>query len=293
MFFRTSVIFYFLTNWFWNGNYSEQKCHIVGDSKTEIIQILKSQSPEKDYNQYIYQMLSCFEGVPYGNGGRGCPTAHTLVNVNSMDCMTFIENIWAISFSKHIISQMKTIPPDSACFSIFVQNLNAFRYYEGRNQKLEDRIQYLSSAFKQLEDKGLLVNVAKTSGVPLKKNINYITTHKSKYRGFTDWKRIRDKEIEMSNYNYWWYPLDSLDRYAQVARNGDLVGLVTSVPGLDVSHCGIISVVKGELFMTHASSIKKKVTINQNLNEYLSSRTTITGLIVYRPVFPDRLSFLN
>ena len=65
----------------------------------------------------------------------------------------------------------------------------------------------------------------------------------------------------------------------------NIVAFATNAKGLDVSHTGIITVVDGEVKLTHASSLYDRVVVEQDFKEYLSTRTTVTGLFVYRPVF--------
>jgi hypothetical protein len=64
-------------------------------------------------------------------------------------------------------------------------------------------------------------------------------------------------------------------------RSGDYVGIYSSLPGLDVSHCGIVVKREGKVFLRHASSKAhlKKVT-DEELASYLGGKK---GLVVYRP----------
>jgi hypothetical protein len=62
-------------------------------------------------------------------------------------------------------------------------------------------------------------------------------------------------------------------------RSGDYVGIYSPLPGLDVSHCGIVVKRQGKVFLRHASSRLKKVT-DEELIHYLGGKK---GLVVYRP----------
>jgi len=63
-------------------------------------------------------------------------------------------------------------------------------------------------------------------------------------------------------------------------RSGDYVGIYSPLPGLDVSHCGIVVRREGKVFLRHASSRLKEVT-EEELIHYLGGKK---GLVVYRPV---------
>jgi hypothetical protein len=283
---KLTVILYFISFLFGPIRTREQKCHVVGHSQDKILKVLRKDYGSDAYTDYIIPMLRDFSQVPYGGGAAGCGVAQTLINVERMDCMTLVENVWALALTRHIASSMEVQPDDDTLFALYVQNLNAIRYYEGKNERNEDRIQYLSSAFIQLEKAGVLENPLQGKGEALQKRIHYVSTNKAKFGGFKDWAFLAAKEAEMSQYTYYHYRTSEINKYLADARNGDFVGLLTTVNGLDVSHCGILSHDGKSIKMTHASSVKKQVVIEQDLQAYLSARTTIHGIIVYRPRFP-------
>ena len=68
-------------------------------------------------------------------------------------------------------------------------------------------------------------------------------------------------------------------------QSGDYVGIYSPVPGLDVSHVGIVVKRGGQVFLRHASSRSdlRKV-VDQELASYLGGKK---GLVVYRPVEAD------
>jgi len=290
---KIGILLYFISFLFGRVEHREQKCYLVADSKDKALKVLKAEYTSNQYDQYVEQMLKEFENVPYGGGSQGCPQAHTLINLRQMDCMTFVENFWALAFTRHLIQGVKERLGDDEIFAIYVQNLNAIRYYEGKNQRNEDRIQYLTSGFIQLEKTGVLSSVGKGLGRTMSKKINYVSANRTKFGGFKDWPFIQNKENEMSQYSYTVFDKDKIHDYAQIAKNGDLVGLVTTVNGLDVSHCGVITIREGKVYMTHASSVRKQLVIAQDLVEYLSKRTTVSGIVVFRPVFPSNLNFAS
>lgn len=81
-------------------------------------------------------------------------------------------------------------------------------------------------------------------------------------------------------------PPDALDGSVLARlRSGDYVGIYSPLPGLDVSHCGIVVKKEGKVFLRHASSRShlKKV-VDQELTSYLGGKK---GLVVYRPVETD------
>ncbi len=62
---------------------------------------------------------------------------------------------------------------------------------------------------------------------------------------------------------------------------GDYVGIYSGIPGLDVSHVGIIIKERGSTFLRHASSEKEqRKVIDQDFKEYISIKS---GTVVLRP----------
>ncbi len=263
---------------------------VVGKSDKFAVQMLKEgvRRPWTGFSGFVETKLEKFAGVSYGAGGAGCGAGKTLVNFEQMDCVTFIENVLALTLTE---KDYALKPADErTLFNAFVQNLNRVRYYEGVNCRWDDRIYYFTDALRQLEDAGLLTDLARINGEPFTKKIEYLSKNPQKFTGIEDWNKVKRLEREMSSRRRYYYPLSELERYADLARTGDVVALATDVPGLDVSHCGFIHVDENrsgvdKLFFTHASSVKKKVVYRQNFCDYLSTRTSITGVFVYRPLF--------
>jgi len=66
-------------------------------------------------------------------------------------------------------------------------------------------------------------------------------------------------------------------------RSGDVIGLVTSLKGLDVTHVGMALRGKDQLMLRHASSKQGKV-VDEDLLGYVAKNKGVAGLIVARPI---------
>ena len=103
---------------------------------------------------------------------------------------------------------------------------------------------------------------------------------------FATTSRAKSLQKILNDSPKYYYPKDKIELYRPLAKDGDLVSLASSEPGLDVSHCGIITVEDGNLRITHASSKYNQVVYAQDLEAYIRSRGGyLTGIFVYRPVF--------
>jgi hypothetical protein len=266
-----------------------ERAFVVGQAPRQVVELVRASSRPFQAERFFERFTRRYRGVAYGAATaamlRGFKEGHTLVNFESMDCVTFLENYIATALTCRQADALPQPPAESWILETFLLNLERVRYFDGQNCTWEDRIYYFTQALEELESQGLLQDIGAMAGQPFRKPIHYLSSNKTKYPGIRDWKRIARYESQLSQASLYWFPLDRIENYAAVAQNGDLVALATDVKGLDVSHCGLIHVHEGALYFTHASSVKKQVVYQQDLADYLSKRTSITGLFVYRPLF--------
>ena len=261
------------------------RCLIVGNSKEMVLNIVRENGDCFDLEYDVEGIMYNFIGKKYGAGAWGLKPGKTLINTHELNCVTFIETVWAILRTKHWLAKHpKANSDEDLLLANFIQYLDDFRYYNGLNCVWEDRITYFTDQLYQMQDAGLMQDIAAKNGFLFDKKINYVTSNKKKFRGFTDWERIRLQEDKINAREKFYYPLHEYERYERVAKTGDIVALATNVPGLDVSHCGFISCDKEGLKFSHASMLKKKVVFKEDFCDYLSNRTTITGFFVFRPL---------
>jgi cell wall-associated NlpC family hydrolase len=274
------------------GNDPVEALYVVGNSKTIITKMLRASHLDSlSFPAYLQRYGSQFVGVRYGAGGRGCGEGLTLINVEEMDCVTFVENLLALCrASNELNAQYRRWDglhfSDDHIFRLFVLNLNRVRYYGGVNCDWEDRIHYFTAGLRELQKMGWAADVGPTLGEPISKPINYITAHRKAYPGIEDWPRVEALEQQLSTTTSWYYPYSEIERYEAVAQTGDIIAFCTDVAGLDVSHCGFVEVdASGRLSLTHASSVQHVVVRGMDFCDYMGRRTSVTGIMVYRPTF--------
>lgn len=272
------------------SNAEPEDVYIVGKAKEDVLEMLNDEAPF-DYETFFLKYLHKFKDVPYGAGvSNSVSISKTLVCTSILNCVTFIEMYWAINYTRYQISQLNLSLNDNQKFNLFLKNLNFIKFYDGLNCELHDRIHYFTDALYQLQKKGLMEDIAVRNGMPIHKKIEFITLNKKQWAAIKNWKKIQLIEQEMTRRQRFYYPIEYLDDYKQEARTGDIIALATDVKGLDVSHCGYITFRNDSLLFSHASSVKKKVVIEEDLCAYLSRRNSITGIYVYRPLF-NRLNY--
>ncbi|MCB9233663.1 MAG: DUF1460 domain-containing protein [Bacteroidia bacterium] len=266
------------------GSY-DGKFHIVGDSRTQFMHLF-NRGRDRGYffyEQLTDELLPYFANLPYGTGGTNCKSDQTLVNFTSFDCVTFVESYWALVNTIFQYQSGKTNYPDP--FQVFARNLDRIRYFGGENCGIQYRIHYFTQAMQIMEHNQMVFNVGIANGVPFKKKINYLTENQGDSYSKEYYKRMKSLEKILSESPNYYYPLKNVSDYLPLAKTGDIIAFGAQQEGLDVSHTGIISVVDGEVKLTHASSLYDKLVYQQDLREYLAIRKTLSGVFVWRPIF--------
>ena len=235
------------------------------------------------YEELTHKLLPSFKGIPYGSGGAGCPAGKTMVNFTSFDCVTFVETWWALSYTLYEVQGGK-VSKKALPFDLFCKNLDRIRYFGGENCGMEFRIHYFTQALEELDRSGLAFNVAMANGFPFKKKIDFISKNEDRYGELATSTQQKSFESVLNKTPRHFYPADHREMYYPMAKDGDIIAFASTEPGLDVSHCGIVTVEDGEPKLNHASQLYGRVTIGQDLESYMRSRVgKVNGFFVYRP----------
>ncbi|MBO6044892.1 MAG: DUF1460 domain-containing protein, partial [Bacteroidales bacterium] len=122
-------------------------------------------------------------------------------------------------------------------------------------------------------------------GTGLDHPIDYMSSHPDSYPLMDDVDAIREVEERLNSELRCYIPKNRLGQALQGIRTGDIICLVTSVKGLDISHVMMAVVDKpGTVRLLHASTGPMKVVIDsRTLPEYLAARSSVTGIQVLRP----------
>ncbi len=216
----------------------------------------------KDIGERIDYLSRQFLNTPYKEssltGSINVPEVY-VINLEGMDCITFIEYIEAMRLSRS--------------YNEFTENLRKVRYrngevtFEGRRHFFTNWVGYRP---RTVED--LTAVIGGTRTVKIRKTLNLNKDGTQIVIGIcpeeTDVAFIRGDAID--------------DKVIEKLKTGDYAGIYSSRDGLDVSHTGIIIKDADKTYLRHASSRKEiyKVT-DDELTNYLSGKN---GLIILRPI---------
>ena len=255
---------------------------------TRINQLLQEgiASGIKTPNELVAFYADRLLGTPY--------VAHTLegdeelltINIDELDCTTFVETLYALA---------RTTMNGRYSWLDYAANLENVRYRNGEMGDYSSRLHYISEWILNNASRGNLKEV--TPDLPhanyLIKTIDFMTNHKDSYRSLKDdsamVEKIKGYEMALRNHRMPYLKKSWLgDKAVKAAlRDGDFVGLVTKIEGLDISHLGIIHKDdKGEIYLLDASMSGGKVMLeSKNLRDHLSgSKSTCLGIRVFRIV---------
>lgn len=232
-------------------------------------------------NERVGFIARQFLGLPYVAHTLEGDTEMLTINVDELDCTTFVETVIAMAI---------TAGEGSSSWRDYAKNLESIRYRDGLLNGYSSRLHYISdwiinnSSRENFREATLDIYGASH----ITKTINFMSTHRSSYNSLkNDIEFNNIKEIE-SNYINHKYPIIKKAALLNKAtrndlKDGDIIALTTNTNGLDVSHMGLIAIVDGVPHLMHASMKAMKVIIDPlPLHKYLNNSKSLTGIRVIR-----------
>jgi hypothetical protein len=239
---------------------------------------------EKPINEVILAIGKSFIGTEYAANTLEVPGKETLVvDLQTLDCVTFYENSLVLA---------RCIKKNKLTFDDYKKELQFVRYRGGKINGYASRLHYTSDYFFDNEKKSVLKNVTKElGGVPLKKKIDFMTTHTDSYlqlkKSPENVREIQKVEDGMNARTMYYISKEDVKKISSKIMDGDIIGITSTVNGLDCNHTGIAIHKNGELHFLHAPISGSNVQITEKpFWEYLAKIKKDSGIIVARPVEP-------
>jgi len=241
----------------------------------------KGKTSPKFPGDLVLKIGKFFIGAPYLAGTLETKEAESLVvNLRKLDCVTFVENVVAIIW--FLRSRERS-------FESFQRLLQKIRYRRGRLQGYSSRLHYFSDWIHDNQKKDILTDVTrKIGGRPLRKAINFMTTHPELYpplKNAANFRSMKSVEERISRRPLFFIPKKALRRFEDRICDGDLIAITTNTEGLDVQHVGLAARVKNRIHLLHASSGEGGVVLSpKTLYRYLMQSRSRSGIMVARLV---------
>lgn len=253
-----------------------------------VVALMKKAKAVKDKSMASYMLF-------FGRELRGVPyVAKTLeknaqeklvVNLRQLDCTTYVETVLALS---------RSMAKGQSSFAGFCNNLRQIRYRNGV-VSYPTRQHYFTYWIQENTREKLVADIQSPnppfSAVQTVK-ADYMTTDLESYpmlKGKPQWVRqIAEMEKSITGTKQRYIPKNSVSDtplLRKTIHNGDIIAIVTTKKGLEISHIGIAAWHKDGLHMLNASSLYHKVVEDKNLlRTYLFKQTSALGIRIVRPL---------
>src|SRR5690554_113388 len=186
-------------------------------TKIETISNLK----KDDLGETIVAVGKTFIGLPYVAKTLEIGETESLViNLQGMDCTTFVENVLAFSL---MLEQQKND------FDSYTQNLETIRYKDGELKGYASRLHYFSEWIANNDKKGLLKEMtSEIGGIESTKEINFMSTHRELYpflKEEDNYKKIQESEQFLQMMPICILPQDQIQANEHLIGTGDIIAL--------------------------------------------------------------------
>jgi hypothetical protein len=218
-------------------------------------------------------------GTPYVENTLEKEPEQLVVNLRELDCTTFAENCLAIA------GTIKTGKPN---FNHYLKTLQNIRYRNGIIDGYPSRIHYFSDWIWENNKRNVIQDVSsEIAGTRYIKTINFMSSHPESYRQLKNAAFIPPlikQEKEISKREMFYLPEEKLAEYENQLKEGDIAGITTNIPGLDILHVVILIRKNDKIHLLHASQTAGKVIISEEtLIDYLKNSKSGNGIMVARP----------
>ncbi|MFV0506258.1 MAG: N-acetylmuramoyl-L-alanine amidase-like domain-containing protein [Bacteroidales bacterium] len=240
----------------------------------------------RDNELEVCAILDFFLGKPYLAASLECDVERLIVNFREFDCFTYWETVAAL------YAQAK----NRACsldFNTYKKILTLLRYDGNKIYGYSSRKHYTTEWIADNSDNGIIVELTGNyGGVPLDKEINFMSENSSKYMALAnkpeELQKIKNKEAKLSEIKVCYIPKTSISKLnRKQVSDGDLIALLTNIKGLDVAHVGFARWRNNVLCLQHASSQNMEVEISEEaLFDYVMRSKHLIGIRVARLVVP-------
>lgn len=247
------------------GQTYEINWHNEAADTTRITELLKEGATKKfdTPSAAVSWYAKKFIDTPY--------VAHTLegeeemltVNLDELDCTTFVELALALAF---------TTEENRQNWQDFTYNLKRMRYRGGEIDGYSSRLHYICDWAIDNIHRGNIVDVTRNipSAKDMIKTIDFMTANRGSYPSLKDsvqFERIKNIENGYHNHKFPYIKTSDLanKETLKYLREGDIVAFVSTIKNLDVTHLGIlVRDGDGKLKVLHASSTDGKVEISDS-----------------------------
>lgn len=201
-----------------------------------------------------------------------------VITLEGSDCVIYVETSIALT---------ATTLQGRSSYQAFTENLKAFRYREREVEGYYSRLHYFSDWLRENQEKGMVEIMFQEEELPEIGPVHFMSNHRSSYPMMATndslWNLIKQKEKTLSREGLHYIPVEKISEYENRFKTGDILGFVTSVDGLDITHTSLVRKLEGPDHFYHASLDKGFVTLSQkSIETYAKESSSVIGIIIAR-----------
>lgn len=232
-------------------------------------------------NEVIAEVGKSFMGTPYEAGtlDENPNSEELVIKITGLDCVTFVENVLVFS---------RMLKKGKSDFEDYKNELEKLRYRSGINTGYTSRLHYFTDWISDNEQKGILIDITRDiGGTPYQKYTDFMTTHRNSYKQLANnqdnFSQMLEIENDINKRLYYFITKEDIYMVYDKLETGDVIGITSSIEGLDIAHTGFVYKEDGKTYLMHASLKNNEVEISSvELQDYLMSNSKQNGIIVAR-----------
>lgn len=236
----------------------------------------------------VAKVAQSLVGAPYGEHlleveGEGVEPLVT--RLDAFDCVTLVETS---------VAAARALAARAGQWKGFQEELERLRYRDGKRGDYTSRLHYFSEWIADNERRGLVLDLtASLGGVPDKRPLRFMTSHREAYQKLASDKHYRALqaiESELAESPRYVLPVAQVPSVLPLLHSGDIVAIATTIEGLDVVHTGLVlRKPDGAVHLLHAPVPGSQVQVSEKpLTEYLKAYKVYAGIMVARPLAPNK-----
>ncbi|HBB31788.1 MAG TPA: DUF1460 domain-containing protein [Cyanobacteria bacterium UBA9273] len=244
---------------------------------------IAQQLPQQPMADIMQSIASSFLGTPYQANLLDRSDPETLVvTLKAFDCVLFIETVLAIA---------RGIAVQDYSYDTFSDRLREQRYENGQINGYCSRLHYFSAWINENQERGTVANITgDLGGISLVKPLNFMTQHRQNYPQLAtneaNYQCMVNIEAHLKDLTINYIPTNQIHHTYPQLQPGDIIGVATNIPGLDVTHTGLAyRQPDGTIGLIHASPAGS-VRIARDLQQHVKKVDRAIGIIVARPLPP-------
>jgi len=204
------------------------------------------------------------------------------VDFRGLDCVTFFE--LALAFAR-------MLKRGERAADALLAEVAFLRYRGGQVTDYASRLHYLTDWFFDNQAKRVVrvISPELPGAERFTRRVSFMSTHPDAYRQLKaspeQLAKIAQREGEINARATFYVPKDKVASAQRFLLTGDIVGITTTIDGLDCAHSGLVYRDEaGTPRLLHASTTRNAVVLDEDLATYVASVRTHSGIIVARPL---------